>query len=56
MQLIMHACILFISYMASRFIVGGSMMTGELMSLITYGLQIRKIQKWNKKAEKRRKK
>ena len=40
MQLVMYSCILFISYMASRYIVNGSMMTGELMSLITYGLQI----------------
>ena len=40
MQLVMYSCILFISYMASRYIVSGSMMTGELMSLITYGLQI----------------
>ena len=40
MQLVMYSCILFISYMSARYIVSGSMMTGELMSLITYGLQI----------------
>ena len=40
MQLVMYSCILFISYMYARYIVNASMMTGELMSLITYGLQI----------------
>ena len=40
MQLVMHSCILFISYMASQYIVVGDMQTGQLMSLITYALQI----------------
>lgn len=40
MQLVMYSCILFISYFASQFIVAGEMQTGELMSLITYALQI----------------
>ena len=40
MQLVMYSCILFISYFAAKYIAFGSMMTGELMSLITYALQI----------------
>ena len=40
MQFVMYSCILFISYFASQYIVSGDMMTGELMSLITYALQI----------------
>ena len=40
MQLVMYSCILFISYFAAKYIASGDMMTGELMSLITYALQI----------------
>ena len=40
MQLVMYSCILFISYMSAQYIVVGEMQTGELMSLITYALQI----------------
>lgn len=40
MQLVMYSSILFISYMASQYIVVGDMQTGQLMSLITYALQI----------------
>ena len=40
MQLVMYSCLLFISYFSAKFIVSGNMQTGELMSLITYGLQI----------------
>ncbi|MBQ2873122.1 MAG: ABC transporter ATP-binding protein [Bacilli bacterium] len=40
MQLVMYSCILFISYFSARYIVSGNMQTGELMSLITYALQI----------------
>lgn len=40
MQSCMYACILLISWIGARLIVGGSMTTGELMSFITYGMQI----------------
>lgn len=40
MQFVMYSCILFLSYFASNAIVGGEMLTGEFMSLITYALQI----------------
>lgn len=36
MQLSMYACILAISWLGARMIVGGSMTTGELMSMMTY--------------------
>ena len=40
MQTVMYSCILFISYYSTKFIVSGTMTTGELMSLIIYSLQI----------------
>lgn len=40
MQTVMYSCILFISYFSAKFIVSGSMTTGELTSLITYSFQI----------------
>ncbi len=40
MQSCMYACILLISWIGARLIVGGSMTTGQLMSFITYGMQI----------------
>ena len=40
MQFVMYSCILFISYFSAKYIVAGDMQTGELMSLITYALQI----------------
>lgn len=40
MQTVMYGTILFISYFSAKSIVSGSMSTGELMSLITYALQI----------------
>ncbi len=40
MQSVMYGSILFISYFAAKYIVGGVMTTGELTSLITYSLQI----------------
>lgn len=40
MQTAMYSCILFISYYSTKFIVSGTMTTGELMSLIIYSLQI----------------
>ena len=40
MQLSMYACILAISWLGARMIVGGSMTTGELMSLMTYTTNI----------------
>lgn len=40
MQLCMYACILFISWFGARLIVGSSMTTGQLMSLIAYAAQI----------------
>ena len=40
MQLVMFTSMMFISYFCATYIVSGSMMTGEFMSLITYALQI----------------
>lgn len=40
MQFIMYGCILYISYFSSKFIISGSMSTGEFTSMITYALQI----------------
>ena len=40
MQLSMYSCILLISWFSSKMIVGGSMTTGELTSLISYTGQI----------------
>ena len=40
MQLAVYACMLFISWTAARLIVGGSMTTGQLTSLMTYTMQI----------------
>ncbi len=40
MQSCMYACILLISWIGARLIVVGNMTTGELMSFITYGMQI----------------
>ena len=40
MQLSMYACILAISWLGARLIVGGSMTTGELMSMMTYTTNI----------------
>ena len=40
MQLCVYGCIIAISWFGSQLIVGGSMTTGELMSMITYTMQI----------------
>lgn len=40
MQFTIYTCILLISYFSSRFIVGGSMTTGELTSVVVYAGQI----------------
>ena len=40
MQLSMYACILAISWLGARMIVGGSMTTGELMSMMSYTTNI----------------
>lgn len=40
MQLSMYACILLISWFGAKFIVAGSMTTGQLMSIISYMSQI----------------
>ena len=40
MQFCMYACILLISWFGARLIVGGSMTTGQLMSLLSYAAQI----------------
>lgn len=40
MQLSMYACILAISWLGARMIVGGSMTTGELISMMTYTTNI----------------
>ena len=40
MQLTIYTCILFISWIGARLIVGGDMQTGELSSIITYAWQI----------------
>lgn len=40
MQAVMYACMLIIAWLGAKFIVGGSLTTGELTSLITYIMQI----------------
>jgi ATP-binding cassette subfamily B multidrug efflux pump len=40
MQFCMYACILLVSWFGANAIVGGTMTTGELMSLISYSMQI----------------
>ncbi len=40
MQFIVYACILGISWLGAKMIVGGSLTTGELMSLLTYCMNI----------------
>lgn len=40
MQITIYTCILFISWIGANLIVGGSMQTGELSSVITYAWQI----------------
>jgi len=40
MQFCMYGCMLLISYFGAKFIVGGSMTTGDLSGLITYVMQI----------------
>lgn len=40
MQLCMYSCIVLISWLGARFIVGSEMTTGELMSMMTYAMQI----------------
>ena len=40
MQTTVYTCILFISWMGAKMIVGGSLTTGELMSLLTYCMNI----------------
>ncbi|MDE6021232.1 MAG: ABC transporter ATP-binding protein/permease, partial [Ruminococcus sp.] len=40
MQLCMYSCIILISWLGARFIVGLEMTTGELMSMMTYAMQI----------------
>ena len=40
MQLTIYSCILLISWVGSQLIVGGTMQTGELSSIITYAWQI----------------
>ncbi|MGN0602204.1 MAG: ABC transporter ATP-binding protein [Oscillospiraceae bacterium] len=40
MQFCMYGCMLMISWLGAKLIVGGSMTTGELMSLISYASQI----------------
>ena len=40
MQLVMYTGLILISWFGARFIVGGTLTTGELMSLITYAMQI----------------
>ncbi len=40
MQISVYSCILIISWFAAQFIVGGSMTTGELISMMTYVMQI----------------
>jgi len=39
-QLIIYACILVISFLGARLVVGGEMLTGELMSILTYTFQM----------------
>ncbi len=40
MQASVYACMLLISWMGAKLILGGSMTTGQLMSMITYTMQI----------------
>ena len=40
MQITVYTCILLISWMGAKMIVGGSLTTGELMSLLTYCMNI----------------
>ena len=40
MQFCMYACILLVSWIGAQLIVGGSMTTGQLMSIIAYAMQI----------------
>ena len=40
MQFCMYSCMLMISWIGANLIVGGDMTTGQLMSLITYAMQI----------------
>lgn len=40
MQLTVYACIMLISWIGAKMIVGGSLTTGELMSLLTYCMNI----------------
>lgn len=40
MQLTMYACMIALSWFGAHFIVGGSMTTGELMSMFTYTMNI----------------
>ncbi len=40
MQFCMYGCMLFISWVGANLIVGGSMSTGDLMSVMTYVMQI----------------
>lgn len=40
MQFSMYSCMILISWFGARLIVGGELTTGELMSLITYAMQI----------------
>lgn len=40
MQLAMYACMLLASWFGARLIVGGEMTTGQLISIITYAMQI----------------
>ncbi|MDO5567569.1 MAG: ABC transporter ATP-binding protein, partial [Planctomycetia bacterium] len=40
MQFSMYLCLILIAWFGARMIVGGSLTTGELMSLITYAMQI----------------
>ena len=40
MQLAMYACIMAIGWFGAQFVVGGSLTTGELMSMFTYTMQL----------------
>jgi len=40
MQLSMYACIIFISWIGAKMIVGGTLTTGEMMSMLTYTTNI----------------
>ncbi|MEG1431615.1 ABC transporter ATP-binding protein [Eubacterium sp.] len=40
MQCVMYACMLAIAWFGAKFIIGGSMTTGDLTSMITYVMQI----------------